>query len=240
MPHESPLHSAHPHGSDEGSMQHDLTVLVTNLTNRIGTLETDLQQTKKAYSTAFTKLVLRVKKLETQIKLRKARRKARIVLTDDEDDVKDSSKQGRKIAHINEDPTISLVQDKEETPTELVEDLGSAEKGEMETSTANILVSTASPPKDSTADISTVSLTVSTAAAALIYIRRSGSKRKDKRKAIMTEPEPPKKKLKKREQVQISMDKELARKILEEEQARAAAVQEQERLNLEAALEIQR
>ncbi|GKG45480.1 hypothetical protein Tco_0495558, partial [Tanacetum coccineum] len=38
-------------------------------------------------------------------------RRARIVLSDYEDAVEDPSKQGRKIAQIDTDPTISLVQD---------------------------------------------------------------------------------------------------------------------------------
>ncbi|GJU52835.1 hypothetical protein Tco_1226549 [Tanacetum coccineum] len=60
MPHDSPLHVVHSHGSTDGSVQqHDLTVLVTKLNDRIDGLEKDLQQTKKTYSTALTKLVLR-------------------------------------------------------------------------------------------------------------------------------------------------------------------------------------
>ncbi|GJW41283.1 hypothetical protein Tco_0067128 [Tanacetum coccineum] len=47
--------------------KHDLTVLVTKLNDRIDGLETDLQHTKKTYSTALTKLVLRVKKLEYKL-----------------------------------------------------------------------------------------------------------------------------------------------------------------------------
>ncbi|GJY15266.1 hypothetical protein Tco_0385688 [Tanacetum coccineum] len=61
-------------------------------------LEKDLQQTKKTYSTALTKLVLRVKKLEYKLKSGKARRMAKIVLSDDEEILEDSSKQGRKIS----------------------------------------------------------------------------------------------------------------------------------------------
>ncbi|GJY16352.1 hypothetical protein Tco_0386774 [Tanacetum coccineum] len=80
---------------------------------------------------------------------------------------------------------------------------------------------------------------VSTAAANLVYIRRSAQKRKDKGKAIMQESEPPKK-VKKRVQVQMSMDKELAKKVFEEEQVKVMAEQEQERINFEAALELQR
>ncbi|GJW21640.1 hypothetical protein Tco_0032262 [Tanacetum coccineum] len=114
----------------------------------------------------------------------------------------------------------------EETPTNLIEDLGSGEKGEKEVSTAG-------------AEVSTGTHDVSTAAAALVYIRRSASKTKDKGKAIMQEPEPPKK-LKKRVQVQMSVDEELARKVQEEEQAKAMAEQEKERINFEAAMELQR
>ncbi|GJW32649.1 hypothetical protein Tco_0052681 [Tanacetum coccineum] len=256
MPHDSPLHDVHSHGSAEGSVQqHDLTVLVTKLNDRIDGLEKDLQQTKKTYSTALTKLVLRVKKLEYKLKSGKARRKAKIVLSDDEEIAEDSSKQGRKISQIDEDPTISLVQDEgiswipqeeevhekpsdetevlvqEETPTEIIKEHGSGEKGEMEISTANIQVSTASPPKVSTA-------------VPHVYTRRSVT---DKGKAIMEEPATLKK-VKKRTQVQLSMDEELARKIEEEErirfnaeqEARALQEEEEERLNREAARELQR
>ncbi|GJS93898.1 hypothetical protein Tco_0800866 [Tanacetum coccineum] len=248
MPHDSPLHVAHSHGSAKGSMhQHDLTVLVNKLNDRIDGLEKDLQQTKKIYSTALTKLVLRVKKLEYKLKSSKARRKAKIVLSDDEEFAEDSTKQGRKISQIDEDPTISLVQDEgiswipqeeevhekpsdetkvlvqEETPTEIIEEHGSGEKGEIEISTANIQVSTASPPKVSTA-------------VPHVYTRRNA---KDKGKAIMEEPATPKN-VKKRTQVQLSMDEELARKIEEErircnaeQEARALQEEEEERQKLE-------
>ncbi|GJR29370.1 putative ribonuclease H-like domain-containing protein [Tanacetum coccineum] len=42
--------------------------------NMIGVLEADLMKIKKTYSSAYTKLILRVKKLEAQIKVGKARR----------------------------------------------------------------------------------------------------------------------------------------------------------------------
>nr|GFA37056.1 hypothetical protein [Tanacetum cinerariifolium] len=51
-----------------------------------------------------------VKKLEKTVKTGKARRKAKIVVSDDEEEFKDPSKQGRKIAVIDQDPDISLVQ----------------------------------------------------------------------------------------------------------------------------------
>ncbi|GKF11843.1 hypothetical protein Tco_0049769 [Tanacetum coccineum] len=92
-PHDSPLHVVHSHGSDEGSLKlNELTNLVTKLSDRIGVLEDDLRKTKKTYSSAFTKLILRVKKLESQIKTGKTRRKARIVHSDNENIKDDSSK----------------------------------------------------------------------------------------------------------------------------------------------------
>ncbi|GJT06309.1 putative reverse transcriptase domain-containing protein [Tanacetum coccineum] len=78
--------------------------------------------------------------MEYKLKSGKARRKTKIVLSDDEEIVEDSSKQWRKISQIAEDPIISLVQVEEETPTEIIEEHGSGEKGEME-------ISTTSPPK---------------------------------------------------------------------------------------------
>ncbi|GKA48846.1 hypothetical protein Tco_0741804, partial [Tanacetum coccineum] len=213
MPHDLPLHDVHSYGSVEGSVQqHDLTVLVTKLNDRIDGLEKDLQQTKKTYSTALTKLVLRVKKLEYKLKPGKERGKAKIVLSDDEEIEEDSSKQGRKTSQIDEDPTISLVQDEEETPTEIIKEHGSGEKGEMK-------ISTASPPK--VTKVSTVE--------AHVYTRR---KAKDKGKAIMEEPATPKK-VNKRTQVQLSMDEELARKMEEEERARFNVEQEAKTLQEE-------
>ncbi|GJV44385.1 putative ribonuclease H-like domain-containing protein [Tanacetum coccineum] len=53
-------------------------------TTWIGVLETNLLKTKKTYSSAYTKLILRVKKLESQIKIRKARKQTRVVISDDE------------------------------------------------------------------------------------------------------------------------------------------------------------
>ncbi|GJT35603.1 hypothetical protein Tco_0926022 [Tanacetum coccineum] len=51
-----------------------------------------------------------VENVEKKVKTNKARRRARIVISEDEDAEEDSSKQGRKISEIDKDPTISLVQ----------------------------------------------------------------------------------------------------------------------------------
>ncbi|GKB50168.1 putative ribonuclease H-like domain-containing protein [Tanacetum coccineum] len=50
--------------------------------DRVVALETDLQQTKKVYGTAFIKLIKKVKKLEKTVKTRQARRKAIIIVSE--------------------------------------------------------------------------------------------------------------------------------------------------------------
>ncbi|GKF93515.1 hypothetical protein Tco_0280234, partial [Tanacetum coccineum] len=132
-PNESPLHAVHSHGSDEGSLKLiKLTNLVTKLSEKIGVLEDDLLKTKQTYSSAFTKLILRIKKLESKVKTGKARQRVRVVLSEDEED--DSSKQGR----IDEDLNTYFAQD-----DEVVHDQDTAEEGQQEDSTAGITVSTA-------------------------------------------------------------------------------------------------
>ncbi|GJX03076.1 hypothetical protein Tco_0188992 [Tanacetum coccineum] len=222
LPQESPLQSVHSLGRDEGCLSlHELTVLCITLSNKVAGLESELKQTKETYNAAITKLIKKVEILEQTVKISKSRRRARIVLSEKEEATEDSPKQGRKIFEINEDLNISLMQDEgmtwdqekasddtelvlqEDAPTELVEDQGIGEKGQLEITTANIRVSTASATQVSTAGtrVSTASATQVSTAGRIIYTRRSAEKRKDKGKAIMTEPEPPKK-LKKRFQEQ--------------------------------------
>ncbi|GJV82744.1 hypothetical protein Tco_1522642 [Tanacetum coccineum] len=168
MPYDSSLPRGHTSGSDEGIMQqNELIDLVTKLTDRVVRLEKDLKETKKVYSTAFINLIIKVKKLEKIVKSNKARRRAKFIVSDDEEDLEDSSKQGRKIADIDQDFDISLFP--------LVTTVG---------------VSTAG------AELSTVIPKVSTAAENLVYIRRSAENRKDKGKAIIKENEYVKKKTK--------------------------------------------
>ncbi|GKE30385.1 hypothetical protein Tco_1445769, partial [Tanacetum coccineum] len=214
MPHDSPLHVVHSHGSAEGSMQqHDLTVLVNKLNDRIDGLERDLQQKKKIYSTALTKLVLRVKKLEYKLKSSKARRKAKIVLSDDEEIAEDSSKQRRKISQIDKDPTISLVQD----------------EGKMEISTANIHVSTAS-------SVSNV--------VPHVYTRRSAKDKGKAIMEEPATPKKVKKRtqvqLRMDEELARKMEEEERIRFNAEQEARDLQEEEEERLNLEAAKELQR
>ncbi|GJT66025.1 hypothetical protein Tco_1017505 [Tanacetum coccineum] len=70
---------------------------------RVLALETDLRQTKKVYGAAYTKLIMKVKKLEKTVKSNQARRRAKIVVSDDEEDLEESSKQGMMIEEIDQD-----------------------------------------------------------------------------------------------------------------------------------------
>ncbi|GKC58338.1 hypothetical protein Tco_1085936 [Tanacetum coccineum] len=167
-PHDSPLYVVHSHGSDEGSLKlNELTNLVTKLSERNGVLEDDLRKSKKTYSSAFTKLILRVKKLEARGRK----------LTDAEVQEKASTE------------TESFIQ--EVTLTEVIQDQGSSEKGSAEVSVASATKGTASE----VSAVSTAKENISTAGGTVTYTRRSEEKRtrKDKGKAIMIEFEPKKK-----------------------------------------------
>ncbi|GJX33986.1 putative ribonuclease H-like domain-containing protein [Tanacetum coccineum] len=93
MPHDSPLPSDHTLGSDEGSLTlNELTVLYTTSSKKVESLESDLKQTKLTYGAAYTKHIMRVKKLEYKVKTSQSRRRARVVLSDNEEDLEDPSK----------------------------------------------------------------------------------------------------------------------------------------------------
>nr|GEY35485.1 ribonuclease H-like domain-containing protein [Tanacetum cinerariifolium]GEY35490.1 ribonuclease H-like domain-containing protein [Tanacetum cinerariifolium] len=180
--------------------------------DRVLALETDLRQTKKVYGTAYTKLILKVKKLEKTVKSNQARRRPKIVVSDDEEDSEDSSKQGRMIEDIDQDARITLV-----TPTKVntyTRRRRAVSTGSKGVSTASRIFSTAAESVSTAGE----SMPVSTA-----DVVQEGVK--DKGKAIMQESEQPKK-IKKRVQIQMSLDEELAQKLYEEEQARFNAEQE--------------
>nr|GEW36162.1 hypothetical protein [Tanacetum cinerariifolium] len=61
---------------------------------KVESLEANLKQTKKVYGAAYTKLIMKVKKLEKNVKSSQVRRRAKIVVSDDEE-LEDPSKQGR-------------------------------------------------------------------------------------------------------------------------------------------------
>ncbi|GJS46980.1 hypothetical protein Tco_0597101 [Tanacetum coccineum] len=190
---------------------------MTHLSMLIGVLEDDLKKTKKTYSFAYTKLILRVKKLESQLKTGKARRTARV-------QEKESTE------------TELFIQ--EVTPTEVIQDQEGSEKGSDEVSTAGAKKGTAE------VNLSTAEVNLSTAGQIVTYTRSVEKRsRQDKGKAIMIESEPKKKSKKELEQerlsfaeairleeqmnkeqrAQIARDEEIARQWDEEERQRAMA-----------------
>ncbi|GJX70433.1 hypothetical protein Tco_0307604 [Tanacetum coccineum] len=124
--------------------------------------------------------------------------------------------------HLNQIFSIVEVEEKastktepviqEVTPTKVIQDQGSSEKGSAE-------VSTAGATKGTTSEVPVVSTAeedISTAGRTITYTRRSAEKRsgQDKGKAIMIESEPKKKE-------QIARDEEIARQWDKEERQRA-------------------
>ncbi|GKC01861.1 hypothetical protein Tco_0993471, partial [Tanacetum coccineum] len=190
IPHESPLQSVQSLGREEGSVSlNELMDLVTQLTNKVGSLENELKNTKKVYGAAITKLAKRVKKLEKQVKTSKASRRTKIVLSEDDAVEEDSSKQGRSlIEELDMDADISLVPPHAEIQ-EKISDETEVSTADTELKTANIPISTASETPE-----------VSTAAESLVYIRRNEKKKKNKGKEIIIEDESVPKKSKKQEQ----------------------------------------
>ncbi|GJU94355.1 hypothetical protein Tco_1319111, partial [Tanacetum coccineum] len=150
-----------------------------------------------------------------------ARRRAKVIISDDKEAEEDPSNQGRSlIEELDLDAEISLVPlhatDQGRIDDTLitrrrqsVENVQTYTRRRREVSTSSGGVSTASRLV-SIADISSASELDSTA----------GVKAKDKGKAIMHESESPKK-IKKRVQVQMSVDEELANKLDEREEVAA-------------------
>ncbi|GJZ14934.1 putative ribonuclease H-like domain-containing protein [Tanacetum coccineum] len=76
MPHDSSYLRVQSLGSDEGSLiLNELTVLYTTLSKTMKDLQSDLKQTKLNYGAAYTKLIMRVKKLEHKVKSSQPKRR---------------------------------------------------------------------------------------------------------------------------------------------------------------------
>nr|GEV51073.1 hypothetical protein [Tanacetum cinerariifolium] len=149
MPHDSPLPRVNSLGIDEGSMKlQELMVLYTTLSKK-------------------------VEKLEKTVKSSQAKRRARFMVSNNEDDLKDPSKQGRKITKIDLDPSISLVQHDAKIQGSHEHDMEFDVDVTKEVSTTEPNVSTVEPVSTACASVTTASVAISTA--------------KDKGKGIMDE-----------------------------------------------------
>ncbi|GJX06012.1 retrovirus-related pol polyprotein from transposon TNT 1-94 [Tanacetum coccineum] len=243
QPHDSPLPRVNTLGSDEGSMQlQELMALCTKLSDRVLALETDLRQTKKVYGAAYTKLIIKVKKLKKTVKTSQAKRRAKIVVSDDEEDLEDSSKQGRMIEEIDQDAGVTLV-----TPTHSQEDQPEDQLGVF--SAAKVLADAAKNVHTYTrrrravstgsGGVSTASRLFSTAeesvstAGASMPVSTAGTVQevnKDKGKGIMTESEPEQTKTKlqqRQERAGYEAAVRLQEQLDEEERQRIARVHEE-------------
>ncbi|GJR12012.1 hypothetical protein Tco_0794664 [Tanacetum coccineum] len=211
MPNEPPLGEGNTSRSGEGSMQLlELTELCTKLSDKVTSLEDDLKQTKKIYGKALTKLVKKVKHLEAKLKSTTERRKARMVISDDEEDLvsEDTSKQGRMTETEYEGFTLQQF-----TPTKVTQ----GEEQCQESSEAQLSVLSAAKIL---ADASREKVKT--------YTRRrsTDSSRDSTAGGLFSTAEEVQGK------EQISTDKK--------EMARAAAREEQERIDFEKALELQK
>nr|GEY25654.1 hypothetical protein [Tanacetum cinerariifolium] len=120
----------------------------------IATIDRNVK-TRKVYSYALTKLILRVKKLERTIKTSKARRKAKIVISKDEDAEDPSKKVRSLIEELDMDVDISLVPPHDAAEQgKSVRNVQTYTRQRRRVNTANTLLSTA--------DVSTASEMVNT------------------------------------------------------------------------------
>ncbi|GJT46855.1 hypothetical protein Tco_0955570 [Tanacetum coccineum] len=222
MPHDSPPPRVNTLGSDEGN----------------------LKQTKQLYGAAYTRLIKKVKILEKTVKSSQARRRAKIVFSNDEDDLEDPFKQGRKIDEIDQDPGISLVQHDAAIQGRYGHDMDFDFDFDTtkKVSTAKKDVSTAKPVSTAgaavtTASVAAVSTTgptrrVSTAdditmVETLVYIRKSAAKDKGKGKMDESEPVQTKTKLQQeQERLGYEAGVRLQAKLKEEERQKISRVHE--------------
>ncbi|GJU61127.1 hypothetical protein Tco_1238893 [Tanacetum coccineum] len=233
MPHDSSQPRVQSLGSDKGSLTlNELMVLCITLSKKVDDLQNNLKQTKLTYGAAYSKLILRVKKLEHKVKTSKSKRRTKVIISDNEEDLEDSYKQGRIIAEIDQNPFHWY---------KMKELHGFKRMLRLKGGLALILryFSTAILERQ-------------------VYIRRSAEKRKDKRKAIMKDDESVQKKTKKQiDQERLGLEEaiRLQEQINEEERQRIArdaeiakqlqedidiARQEQEKYDLAQVLELQK
>nr|GEV95857.1 hypothetical protein [Tanacetum cinerariifolium] len=161
------------------SMLHDLPLL------RVHTLRSDEDRMQ------HNELMDLVKKLEKTMKTSQAIRKANIVVSDDEEDLEDPSKQGRKIHEIDQDPNILLIQHDAEIQGRYDQDMKFNLEFDVakEVSTAEKEVSIVEPVSTAGAAVTITGVDVSparristadenTMAETLVFIRRSAAKDK--------------------------------------------------------------
>nr|GFA26049.1 hypothetical protein [Tanacetum cinerariifolium] len=199
----------------------------TTLSNKVESLEIELKITKQTYGVAFTKLIKKVKKLKKTIKTGQAKRRAKIVISDDDMVSEDSSKQRRMIEDIDQDTEVILVtptkvSSQEDQPDDQLGVLSAAKiladitrvhtysrrrravsTGSGAVSTASRIISTA----EETVSTAGVSMTVSTTG----MVQEKRQERDEYKAAIRLQEQQDKE-----ENQRIAMDAEIAQRLHEE------------------------
>ncbi|GJW13770.1 hypothetical protein Tco_0017903 [Tanacetum coccineum] len=226
-PHDSPLPGGYTPGSVEGSMQlKELTNLYTKLLTRVTSLETELKKTKEVHGKALTKLVKKVKRLEDKLKSTNERKKAKMVISDEEEELvsEDSSKQGRM----------------EEIEYANVEEENAGVEYDFDLTEQQVTLLKTPQVEEKSQETFEVELSVLSAAKILVETSKERIKTYNRRRNT--------------DNLQVSTavglfstakdiqdtDEELAKKVQEEEQTKVLEQQEQERANLEDALNLQK
>ncbi|GJW07119.1 hypothetical protein Tco_1569542 [Tanacetum coccineum] len=226
MPHDSPLSGGDTPGSDEGSKKlNELTELCTKLFDKVTSLEKDLKQTKKVYGKALTKLVKKVKHLEDKLKSTTERRKARMVISDDEEDLvlEDPSNQGRMTKTEYEEVEYELDQTdtlQQITPTKVSQ----GEEQSQESSEVQL-------------DVLSAAKILADASRERVKTYKSYTRRR--RSTISLRDSTAGGLFSTTEEI-LSTDERIAQKLNEEEMAKAVAREDQERIDFEKALELQK
>nr|GEV26721.1 hypothetical protein [Tanacetum cinerariifolium] len=238
QPYEPPLSEGHASRSGEGRMEH--TVELTDnvpptphdspLTGGYTPGSDEGRLKLEELMGLSTELSNRVSSLENKLSSTKAvYHKAFITLTKKVKKLETQLKQKRSKAVIHssdeDEPSVHI----EDSPKQgrMIEELDKDEDVNLVSQQGEVQ-KTVAPSKDD--DDATLVET-------LLNIKMSTTK--DKGKGIMQKTELPKK-IKKREMIQLSLDEDLAQKLYAKKLAKETARQEQEKYNLEKALELQR
>ncbi|GJZ36265.1 hypothetical protein Tco_0582082 [Tanacetum coccineum] len=147
----------------------------------------------------------------------KSRRRAKVVLFENDEEIADdSSKHWRKLSDAKvqdkaSNETEPVIQDV--TPTEVILDQESSEKGSAEVSTAGAIKDIA---REEVLIVSTAEENLSTTGGTITYTRRSAEKRLSYAEAIRLEEQ-----MNEEQRAQIARDEEIARQWDKEERKRA-------------------
>ncbi|GJT24881.1 hypothetical protein Tco_0894818 [Tanacetum coccineum] len=235
LPHDLPLSRGDTPGSDDGSKKlNELTELYTKLFGKVTSLEKDLKLTKKVYGKALTKLVKKVKYLEDKLKSTIERRKARMVISYDVEDLvsEDPSKQGRMPETEYEDVDVETKYEEVEYELDQTDTL------------QQITPTKVSQGEEQSQESSEVQLDVLSAAKILADASRERVKTyksytRRRRSTVSSRDSTAGGLFSTAEEI-LSTDERIAQKLNEEEMAKAAAREEQERIDFEKALELQK